>query len=197
EVVRLLPLCDLFRRKRERRPEVYAPATGHAFVRKLKVGGHDTDNTVSDAVELQGAPQHVGPSAEAPLPEIVTQHGDGLGLRAIEIGLFGKDQAAEQRLGANHWKQVRRHTRRAAEFGSIQTSQGQVSERVSGNIVKALILGFVIEIFGSFGAQALHVELLKVAPEQNQMVGLFVRQRSQQHRIDNTKDCGVYADADR
>src|SRR5256885_15007200 len=70
-------------------PEVHAPADEGA----VKAFAGDADDGVHDAVEALRLAHNLRIAAEAPLPQLVADHGDGM--RALPLVFAGKEAAAE------------------------------------------------------------------------------------------------------
>ncbi len=98
-------------------PEVHAPADEGA----VKAFGGDADDGVHDAVEALRLADDLRIAAEAPLPQLVTDDGDGM--RALPLVFAGKEAAAEHRGNADGVEVVGRDDAAGGALGTIADAE--------------------------------------------------------------------------
>src|SRR5262249_28622533 len=99
--------------ERQRRPDVHAP------IRELEIGGHDPDDGVVHAVELEALTDDGGVGGEAPAPESVTEDD---GRRASVLSFLIEEPAARRRA---HTHDVEERWRDAGAIDALRAVAGQ------------------------------------------------------------------------
>ena len=150
--------------------------------REPELRRHDTDDDVRVAVELDGPrPTNCRIAAEAPLPQAVAQHDDALATRLI---FAGDERSPARRRHAEQVEHVRGYLNPRDAFRALTTTEGCAPRLGRGKSFKGMGVATIVEVVsrrhrtaGGFSMQ-----------RDNEPIGLSIRQRSQEHRIDHRKD---------
>ena len=176
------------RREADRGPDV------HRLVENRKARRHDSDDEIGAAVEHDVAVHDRGIGAEAPAPEPIADR-DHRHARRV---LLRREVAAERRPDAEHAEEragdeLHRQLRGVARARERRPER----HRDGGEFREGLIqLAPVNEIAGRNDIFFL-VAREVVLPHHGQAIGIGVRKRPQQERVDHAEDGGVRADAER
>ncbi len=172
-----------------------------AAARKSESPRHHThDGIFAPAVGIHGQhpAENVGVASEMSLPQSMTQHGDAITLLAI---LLRQKRAAQQRLRAEGREQAGRSVA-GVDLGR-GVAQHEVEAfaalpaRTDGHIGEHRVLRAPIEVIRPAHPLLLDAPLGTALPQRDQPVRLGIRQRPEQHAIDDAEDRRVRPDAQR
>src|SRR5213078_1961742 len=135
-------------------PEVHAPADEGA----VKAFAGDADDGVHDAVEALRLAHNLRIAAEAPLPQLVADHGDGM--RALPLIFAGKEAAAEHGRNADGVEVVGGNDAAGGALGPIADAECGAGD-------------FADEERLAEGAASL--EVLEIRPGERGALGFFAR----------------------
>ena len=159
--------------------------------RELEAARQDPHHQLRPPVHIDIAPHERWIAAEAPLPQVVAEHYDGGAVRHIlRLG----ERPPHCRRHAEHVEQVRRHLRTRDALGPraagerhivVRAPRRHALERFQSPAVQHLPLG-----------EPRLVEIRPLAPHEREAIRLPVRERLEQHRVDDGKDRAIGADAE-
>src|SRR5262249_30964408 len=143
---------------------------------------------------VQHATRDVWITAEAPLPECITDHTDEI--LALRVFTFDKG-ASEQRADAEDFEEV------GADTGHWQTFRFAVAGKIDGAVVvesdrfeRTILFAIGSEVSLRHSPRC-EAEFRTCLDQSHYAIGLTKRQRSQQNAVHETEDRGVGADAER
>ena len=181
-------ICQFLRRQRDRNPE------SDVAVHKLKASGHHSNDREFLAVEQEFAPNDVALAAVALLPQTMVEHDNLVGSRALVRGL---KPTAQFWLDPEHRKQICIYRLRlnALWFTVAYEVKGLIFK--CRHLRKNAVLRFPICIVRRRRRVARESREGSIFPNHYQLVRLVKRECSQQNGVDQAKDCGVRANAER
>jgi hypothetical protein len=177
--------------ERERRPDLRRPLA-------LEVGGqpeirrHHADHRAEPAVQLDGSAHHRGVAAEAALPQPVAEQRDIVAARKV---LLRGERPPEQRPTAQRLEEVGRHLGCGNPLRLRAARQVRFRRTVGGELLKAADRFPVVEQFRPRKRNLFRGG--ERVPDGHHPVRPAVRQRPQQHRVEDAHDCAVGADPER
>ena len=181
-------VAELFRREHQRRPQI-----GRAVEEAVEARRHHADDVVGLAVEEDLAPD----DARRRRSGAARSRSSGRRPCRARRGPRRGERAAEQRLHAEDLEELRRRLRREQPLGLADAGEVGVPALADGERIEDLhaLADVAVGRHGKPGFEA--VEDGVVVVERHQPIGLVVRQRPQQHAVDEREDRGVRADAQR
>ena len=160
--------------------------------RQHEVRGHDPDDLVRRAVDLDRAAEDRRVAGIPPLPEAVAEDRD---LRPVRDVLLRREDTSPDRRHAEDGEQVRRHGPGGDALGVAVTRQVHLPVVPRRDLAeRAAFLAIVVDL--AIGNPGL-VERRPAAPDHDGAVGLAPWQRAQQDGVDDAEDRRVRADAER
>ncbi len=156
--------------------------------REVDAARHHADHGARDAVEPQRLAEHVALPAEAVLPEPVADDDD---LRAFRTILLRREEAAEDRLHAEHGREV---------VGDLRALQPERVRAVRGVEAGALVVGDRLELalltaplveVGVVDSHHVEVPARRTLVDVDEPLGLGERQRPQEEAVDQAEDGDV------
>ena len=180
----------------ERKPHL-GPVVHHVGARR-----HDADHLARQAVHLDGLADHVA-AAEGGLPELVRQ--DGVGRqrqrrrararrRTDDHGLAAAEQAARGRLDTQGRQQVIVDVRRAHAPRPVSRGEVGFPGRERANRRERLVQLPELEVLRRRHPELIESERREPRRQIHQLLRLRVRQRPQDHAVDDGEDCRVGPD---
>src|SRR5262249_44674084 len=159
---------------------------------KLESGRHYTYDHIRFAVERDGLVQNAGIAAETPLPQAVAQNDDFI---LAWLFLFRGEASPARGIHAHQLEEVGRHSDGANFFGFALASEVYTQAPNPGHPLKSFILiAPVLKI--RVGRDVITDSLPTVVhPDHCQLFRLRIRQRAQQHTVDDAEDRRVRANA--
>ena len=164
------------------------------IVGQTEVRGHHPDDPVGFAVDADVAPDERAIAAVAGLPQAVGQDHEVVGIRP---GLVLGESPAEKRLALQGREERRRHHERAHLLRLTAVRQIRAAAGEERRILDGRRLCLAIDVVGDGNAglwqphQRIHV------PDEDQPFGVRIRERAQQHLVEQAENGGVCADAQR
>src|SRR5699024_8996093 len=142
--------------------------------------------------EQNRAIEDVAIATVATLPEAVAEHDDFVRARTV---LFIQKAATEKWLHAEQREEICtdcicRNALRLAITGEIETVFV-----TRGHVDKRLVLSFPVNVVCRRGRVMREARESCVFPNDHKLFGLLKREGPQQHRVNNTEDRGIRADA--
>ncbi len=157
------------------------------------VGGQDADDLVRPAIEGERLADRVALAAEVRLPEAVGEDDDG---RSAGLVFVGHERPPHGRLDAEHREEVPRHHERLDLLGVAQAGD-RVGVADRHREVAEHLLALAQDLVARPGEAGLVDALLGGrGVDLDEPLGLLVRQRLQEDRLDEAEDGGVGADAE-
>ena len=162
-----------------------------AAIEKTERGRENADDRVAATVERDGAADDGGIAAEMRLPELVAEQNDGSG-----SGLFfrWKKIAAENRVDANECEKIRRDSVAADIFGLGDTGKIEADVVDDGHGGEGTALLAPIEKIGIGNGNV--ADLFVGFAHEDELRGVFERQRAEEDGVDDAEDGGIGADAE-
>ena len=153
----------------------------------------DPDHREVAVAELEPSSQDARVAAESPLPERVAQHGDG---RTVWPGFRLGERAADGWRHAEGLEQAGGRLRDGDLLGALAPEQVGGNHLDQCQRLERLRARAPLE-----EVQRMHrdgrLRIRRLFPERDEATGIRIRQRTQQHRVDEAEDRGVCADAER
>ena len=146
--------------------------------------GRDADDREHTRVELNRLADRVGAAIEPLLPEPLANHGHGRGVRTMVAVL---QDASGDRLDAEQLEVRAVHDLAIHQLRLAGAVDDEAAAEPRGHGIERPRLP-PVEVVGERRAATLHRLALNVAPELDQAIGLRIRQRPQQHRIQQPED---------
>ncbi len=157
------------------------PHVGVAGV--VEAGRHDADDRARPPVEHHLAAEHAAVAAEGVLPQPVREHHHVVAPRRV----FGGEEAAPERRRDAEGREERLHHPRRHQLPRLSAAEqrrlppGVGSEAAEGPRPRAVLHRLVRRQRAAADASG----KVRVRPDGDQLVGAGVRQRPQQHRLDD------------
>jgi hypothetical protein len=160
----------------------------------LKSGGHHTDDRVRNSIQQNASAECVWVAFKMRLPEVIAQNRDIGASRAVFIGT---EIAAQKRFDAIHVKVFRRDAQSLQAFGRSCSRQVETYACEGGKVLeRASVL--LPEIKGERIKACVAFELAsKGARNLDHALGVRIRQRVEEHSVNNAKHRRVGPDAKR
>ncbi len=183
-----VPLRQVLRRPRGRHPEVNV-ARRH----EVEIPRHHADDLVRPVVEQDLPAEHVGGSAEAPLPQPMAEDRD---LAALPVFVFIED-AAQQRLGAEDGPQIAGGPA-ALQLLGLAVARERHAAGVGGRDVREHRVATppVLPLQRRREEAVRRAVRAELVPQDHETVSVRVRQRADQHGVDRAEHRGVDPDAE-
>ena len=186
----LIGFRDQARPHHERRVELEA----HVLIRAGEPGGRHADHRERDAVEPHGAAQDRAVRAELALPEIVTEHDEGVA--SWHRVLVGSKVAPELRLHSHHPEEVGAHQQADTQLRQRVGLGGERRSRASegGQSLEALAAIADVDVF-AIRRRQLVAEVVG-GPDGEHVARTRHGERPEQQCVGEAEDGGVGADAE-
>ena len=161
--------------------------------RKAKTGGHDANNRVGLAIQLDRLVQNVPVAAEVVLPHLVTQHRNVVFTFLLFPGQKGTPQ---HRLDAKHLEEVicRADVRKLYRTVGRRLHRGVEVIGITGQRGEGAGLRALVLVTGPGGG--LRITAGAAAHDVNDAIRMRIGQRTQDHVIDDAKNRGGHAHAE-
>ena len=134
-----------------------------------------------------------GVRAKAALPEPVTENDRQ---RLALLIFFRQEGAAKQGSSAKERKERRRHPRAFDVLWRSATGEVIAAAERRRDLLEDMIFGLDVEVLARRKPILHDVQSGRAIPQDDQTVGVFVRQRAQQQGVGDAEDGAVRADAD-
>ena len=159
---------------------------------KVEAGPHDSHHRVGVFLNDQGFADGCRIAAEAILPESMLEH-DNLGGSGLAV--LRQERAADQRVGAEHRKQIVPRPRAGDLDGRvIAVDHRQLRLGVGRHIGKGLVLVLIVRDVGWGHELARNTSLQVRGPDSHQLTGFRIGEILQQHAVHYTEDRRVGTD---
>ena len=160
-----------------------------AGIGKGKPGRHDADHRVRLFVQRDRLAKRVWIAAETALPEFMAQNHD---LAVTGLVLLLREGAPETGLHSEQLKQIGRNPRADHPLRLVAAGEVEPLSDISRDPLEDFVLLLPLEeIRGRSGRQG---ELRLGTEDAHQLLGMRVRQRTQQDRVDHAENGAVRAD---
>src|SRR5688572_21633559 len=157
---------------------------------KLEVGRQHAYDSVGFGVERQALPDYGGGASEAALPQPVAE--DNYALCATLV-FFGSEGAPFYRLDSEQGEEVCRHAPTNYSLG-LSDARERVAHRAKDrHLFKRLVLLLPIDNVEESRRAAAPERIAFMRQDDGEPVGVFVRERAQQHGVYHAKDRRVRA----
>ena len=172
-----------------------------AYLDAVKAGRGDTDDLKGMTIERELAPDDLGAASVLALPEGVAQDDSLRPATFVVVG--GGDQAADQRLDAEHVEKVSANEQRVREMGLAALTEVVAEGRPCGDLGESLLLGANAVPEDTGEVSVVRVEISAAAMgrirdfDSGQLLWGLHRQGAQAHGIEQLEDGCVCADAQR
>ena len=142
---------------------------------------------------MNGAPEHIRISAEAALPETLSEQDDLVFARLIF--LIG-EHAAQNRLKAQHRKQSRGRFAALQTLGAIDAREIEIVGVDGGDFREQLSLFAIVDVIGDRGGGRIQADGFVLVLDDDDALRMREGERAQQSGIDHAEDGSVGADAE-
>ena len=171
-----------------------APERRHHFARQVEPGGKHADHFVGLSIEREDAAEYMPVAAVPSHPRAVREQRRAGAARLI---IVRREQPPEPGAHAEHRQEVRRDSDRADPFRFTVTGQIPVRANRNRDGLEPAVRADDVEILRRRKPVFGDADARRSVPEDDQSIGVTVRQRAQQERAGDAEDRGVGADADR
>jgi hypothetical protein len=173
--------------QRQRHPELVA------LCREVEAGGHHADDGVGAPVGDHRAPEHRRVAGESALPERVAQHHHGV---AAGLVLVAAERAAEERADGESLEEAVGHELADHQL-RVVAGQREAGAHVRAHRQEGARPRLPVEEVQRRRPCAADVAAVVMLVEHQQAVRIGVRQRAQEHGVDDAEHPGVGADPQR
>src|SRR6185503_20133734 len=158
----------------------------------LEPGRHDADHC-SFSAEVYLATDNIGITSKAPLPETMAEKDHVSSARFVFVA---REDASEHWLHIEEWEVIRGDGCAEDALGVASTVSNNRSGLLKHRYVCKRRRRFlhVEEVWNREGAAAVKSLIALLGCDPHELFRMFVRERLQQHRVDDGKDRGVGAD---
>ena len=169
-----------------------------ALAGEQEAARQDSDDLAAPAVQGHDPAECFGVAAEPALPEIVADHGRPRARVAAAAGVLGAKAAPVRRRDAQRLEEVGGRDD-AGDPLHLAAVRAEVEERlrVGRHALEGLALACRVAVVRRRHDVAVLADARDAVPHDHQAIGFAVRQRPQQHRVDDAEDGRVDADAER
>ncbi len=191
EVRAVAPLTEIGAIEDEREPELGRPRRP-VVERELERRRHDPDDRPRTAVDEQDLTHETRRTAEATLPQAVTNHHR---LWRARIAVGRDERSTQRRPDAQRCEQIAGHCRGADALGLVAAGQVRARFGIAANARRARrVLAVAHDLLPR---QPGETAPRRRVPDHRELLGLGIRQRAEHHRLDQAEDRGVGANPQR
>src|SRR5215204_1134756 len=161
---------------------------------ELEIGRHHADDLSGGLIQAQHATHNIRVATKTPLPERITNHADEV--PALRVFTFHK-RPTKQRIDAKDFEKIGINIRHRQAFRLAETREVDRGSVVKSHCFKRSILFLVSKKIGLRNTPRRKAQLRTRLNQVDQSIRFAKRQWAQQNAVDETKNCGVRADAKR
>jgi len=168
-----------------------------ALIRKVKSLRHHPDDRIRLSIECNTLANHVRIGAKVVLPKRVAQHDDvSMAIRVF----FGCEGATDDWRGTEDLKKFRRYNDAWHRFRLVLAGHRHRGAMEDRHRIKGAALALPVEVICRRNGEDFHAReafLRRDVVDHGDALGIGIRQRSQQHCIDDAEDRTIGADSER